>query len=137
VSERLTHDTEDGSTEYEKEEYASIWRDSSKPLIKFTNSTEFLNCSAIPTDGRGLYDKYINETDTTKLEKNDKGYYKTTWSYNDKKNKFTYQATYDDQYGWGVMRVPLKESAAEQKARLDKIDAKLDKILSVLENLKA
>lgn len=136
-------DTEDGSNEYKKGkiDWDIEWRESSNPRVKFCSDQEFFDSQVIPTEAKGLYDKYIKETDTTKLEKkkakNGKEYYVTNWSFNDTKNSATYSATYDDQYAWGIMKVPLKESTQESKARMERIENKCDKILSMLEKMKA
>jgi len=118
----------------------SIWRDTSNARVKLTSSEEFLTSSDISANCKDSYNKYISETDVSKLETNAKGYPKCTWSYDDKEKKFTYAATYSSKindytgepYGWGVMRVPLKESAAENKARMDRLEGKIDEILSIL-----
>ena len=115
----------------------SIWKDSSNPRVKFASDEDFLQSSEITQNCKDSYTAYCNTTEGDKLERNKKGYYITKWTYDDKDKKFTYNATYSDDFRWGVMRVPLKESAAEQKARLDKMDEKLDKIISMLDKMKA
>ena len=116
----------EGGSKRLSSESNSIWRNSKNPRVQFTNSQDFFDSSEIPAEAKGLYDKYIKETDPNALEQNDKGYYKTNWKFDDKENKATYSATYDVQYGWGIMRVPLKESTAEQKARFDRIEKLLE-----------
>lgn len=106
----------------------SIWRNSKNPRVQFTNSQDFFDSPEIPAEAKGLYDKYIKETDPNALEQNDKGYYKTNWKYDDKENKATYSATYDVQYGWGIMKVPLKDSIADQKARFERMEKLLIKL---------
>ena len=110
------------------EEQESIWRPSKNPRVHFTNSQDFFDSSKIPAEAKGLYDKYIKETDPNALEQNDKGYYKTNWKFDDKENKATYSATYDVQYGWGIMKVPLRESGAESRAKLERVEKLLMKL---------
>jgi hypothetical protein len=105
----------------------SIWKDSSNPRVKFANGGDFLE-SDISENCRKSYEAYIHTEDTTKLEKNKKGYYVTKWSYDDKDKKASYSATYSDDFGWGVMKVPLKESTAEKYSKMDRIEKLLLKL---------
>lgn len=98
------------------------WRDSAKSFIKFCSADEFLAANDIEEAIRKTYEDYITKTNPTTLEKNAKGFYKCVWSAPDKINKFQYTATYSDQYGFGIMRTPLKEDTQEKNTRLERIE---------------
>jgi hypothetical protein len=81
-------------------------------VMYFTNKDDFLKAkeSEIPVEIRRTYENY---TDTKKPEnipkKGDR--YQPEWSMDDSSAGWRYKATYDDRYGWGVMRTELKKKA--------------------------
>lgn len=104
------------------------WRDSKKPYIKFCGQDDFLEAQDIDQTIRDSYMAYINTTKPTDLKKNKAGFYICEWKVEDQKNKFTYQATYDDQYLWGIMRTPLREDTKERTEKLVRIEKLLVKL---------
>ena len=75
----------------------------------FTNAEDFLHApeSEIPVEIRRTYDNYTKTKDPALLSK--KGdRYTPEWNVDDTSAGWRYKATYDDRYGWGVMRTKIK-----------------------------
>lgn len=113
----------DGSTDN-----VEIWRPSKNKNIFFASQDDFLEAQWIPEDIRKTYLAYVETTDPKTLKENDKGYIDTDWSAIDSKNRCQYRATYNQQYGFGVMKLPAPKATADAhtKEYLERIEKKLN-----------
>lgn len=105
-----------------------MWRESKNKNIHFCSGKDFKESAEIPQEVRDSYKAYTETTDPATLKVNDKGYIDTDWHMEDKKNVCQYRATYNPEYGFGVMKLPAAKASSNShtKDMLEKMDKKIN-----------
>ena len=94
-----------------------IWKKTRNPKTFLASSEDFLADEKISQTCKDSYIEYTETTDGNELPKNKAGYPQTNWSYIDNIQGVSYTATFNEKYGWGVMRNPADRKQEDTKTQ--------------------